>query len=612
LESIGDAQFNLRGELGRRLDAVTENWILPAPFANPGMLEMFRNRNRLPLQDQVPWAGEFAGKYLTHAVQILRLTDDDRLREHVRWFVRELVSLQSNDGYLGPWPDGWELTGRAPNPPLGENQEFRATWDPWGHYHVMLGLVLWYDVSAERAALDCAARIADLFCQKFLDGDDRLVDTGSTEMNLAPVHTLCLLHREIGNEKYLELARQIANEFEEPGAGDYIRQPLEGIPFYKTPKPRWESLHPIQGIVELYLITGEEHFRKAFEQNWWSMLEFDRHNNGGFTSGEQATGDPYHEGAIETCCTVAWMAMSVDMLRLTGDSIVADELELSMFNSGLGMVSPSGRWVTYNTPMDGHREASAHTIVFQSRAGTPELNCCSVNGPRTLGLLCEWGLMRRPEELVLNYYGPGELSAPLSNGNRVTIIQETDYPRQPSVSLLVRLERPERFTLALRVPYWSARTAITVNDETVGPVSPGKYLRLDREWGDSAQVKIEFDFSLHYWNRPLRESEDQPHSSIYRGPILLAFDHRYNAFDAEEMKPLDAKALELHPTAAETWLEPWLLLEGQDVDGRAVRLTDFASAGAAGNPYQSWLPVSFPDAPTAEFTAKNPLRSLRP
>ena len=40
--------------------------------------------------------------------------------------------------------------------------------------------------------------------------------------------------------------------------------------------------------------------------------------------------------------------------------------------------------------MDGVREASAHTIVFQARAGTPELNCCSVNGPRVLGMLGEW------------------------------------------------------------------------------------------------------------------------------------------------------------------------------------------------------------------------------
>jgi len=74
LATCADAGFALAGEIGRRLEAVTRQWILPAPFANPGMLEMFRQRERKPAHDLVPWAGEFAGKYLTHAVQVWRLT----------------------------------------------------------------------------------------------------------------------------------------------------------------------------------------------------------------------------------------------------------------------------------------------------------------------------------------------------------------------------------------------------------------------------------------------------------------------------------------------------------------------------------------------------------
>lgn len=63
------------------------------------MLEMFRDRNRQPLRDLLPWSGEFAGKYLTGAAQVLRLTGDGELKAYLQRFVRELFSLQAENGY---------------------------------------------------------------------------------------------------------------------------------------------------------------------------------------------------------------------------------------------------------------------------------------------------------------------------------------------------------------------------------------------------------------------------------------------------------------------------------------------------------------------------------
>src|SRR4030095_2559566 len=121
-------------------------------------------------------------------------------------------------------------------------------------------------------------------------------------------------------------------------------------------------------------------------------------------------------------------------------------LELSTLNSVMGLHSPTGRWATYNTPMDGVRKASAHEIVFQSRAGTPELNCCSVNAARGLGMVSDWALMRDKEGLVLNWYGPGSMATRLPSGEAVRLTQETDYPRSGRVRLAVEPERGATFT----------------------------------------------------------------------------------------------------------------------------------------------------------------------
>src|SRR5207302_341108 len=120
-------------------------------------------------------------------------------------------------------------------------------------------------------ALVACRKVADLFCRTFLDANVRLVQTGSEEMNLAPIHAFLLLYQRTSEERYLRLAREIERDFETPPAGDYVRTALAGQDFYQTPKSRWESLHPIQGIAELYFLTGDDRYRKAFEHIWHSI-----------------------------------------------------------------------------------------------------------------------------------------------------------------------------------------------------------------------------------------------------------------------------------------------------------------------------------------------------
>ena len=606
-ERVPGARFALGGPVGDSLRDVTANWLLPAPAANPAMLAMFRDRDRLPARDLLPWSGEFAGKYLTGATGVLRLTGDPALRRHLRGFVAELVALQDADGYLGPFPRGHRLTGNAPN--VGEKGG--PTWDAWGHYHAMIGLLEWEGLTGDPAALKAATRIGDLLCDRFLGAKrPRLVDTGSAEMNLAPAHALLVLHRRTGVARYRELAEQLVGEFAAedaqgtPLAGDYLRRGLAGEPFFATPKPRWESLHPIMALAELARVAGEAPPRAAFENLWWSIAELDRHNNGGFSSGEQARGNPYHPGAIETCCTVAWMAMGVEMLGLTGDPVVADELELSTLNSALGLFGPSCRWSTYNTPMDGLRKASLQEIGFQCRPGSPELNCCSVNAARGLGLIGEWAARRDARGLFLNWYGPGSITMPLSSGTLVTLAQETDYPRDGKVLLRVDPERPSTFSLRLRIPHWSTVTTVEVNGEAFADVAPGRYLELRRDWKAGDRVDLRLDVSPRFW---AGERECEGRTSIYHGPLLLAYDRRFNSLDADDLPAIDARSPGVAVAAPEGGPPPLVLLEYPAPDGRKVRLRDFAGAGSDGSPYRSWLKVDH--VPPSPFRRDSPRRS---
>jgi hypothetical protein len=80
--------------------------------------------------------------------------------------------------------------------------------------------------------------------------------------------------------------------------------------------------------------------------------------------------------------------------------------------------------------------------------------------------------------------------------------------------------------------------------------------------------------------------------SLFRGPLLLACDQHYNRPDRESPPTLDPRNLNARilPIPDET-LPPWTLVEVGPEDER-VTLCDFASAGAYGTFYWSWLPAT--------------------
>jgi hypothetical protein len=128
--------------------------------------------------------------------------------------------------------------------------------------------------------------------------------------------------------------------------------------------------------------------------------------------------------------------------------------------------------------------------------------------------------------------------------------------------------------------------------------------------------------SLHVWPG---EKECLRKTSIYYGPLLLAFDPRFNphlysknwtdVLPPDPWKPsttrLEIRELEaarMSPIFVECadWLAPHLLLEFTAKNGQKVNLCAFGSAGESGTSYASWLPMTNTPQPIG-FSSKNPL-----
>ena len=229
------------------------------------------------------------------------------------------------------------------------------------------------------------------------------------------------------------------------------------------------------------------------------------------------------------------------MLRITADSTVADELELSLFNAILGAQTADGRLWTYHTPMGGIPIETTHPPAdrvgyrlpayydLHGRPATviPNSSCCATNGPRGIGCLAEWAVMRSGNAVVINFYGP--LSASLSSpmGTVVTLTQCTNYPASGAIAIAVEVSASSVFTIQLRIPEWSQNSTVVVNGVPV-PCTRGTYCSINREWSSGDAIALSLDMSPRL---SPGAAPAQGLAATYYGPLLLALDSADTAFD---------------------------------------------------------------------------------
>ena len=564
--SILPDRLRMHGEIGRLAERIAEHWLLGLDRTNPAMLGMFRERDRKPYRDLLPWSGEFAGKHATGAYYIYLLTRSQALYDDITGFLDRLAACQAEDGYLGCFSRDCRLTGAFSQAP----EVTGKTWDAWSHYHVMTGLLLWLRLTGRETYRTALLRIAELFLRTFYGGRPRLASIGSTEMNLAPFHVFLQIYEMTGDRRYLDFAGEIQAEFAREDAGDYLEVSRRGLEFYQGPKPRWESLHTILGLAEKYAAAGDEACLAAARQITESILRTDVHNTGAFSTNEQAVGDPFADGAIETCCAVAFDALAARVAQITGDADLFDHLERSLYNAQMGAWHPSGAWSTYHTPMDGVRCANIQSINFQCRPGSPMLNCCSVNAPRGVGQAAEWMFTERDGGICVNCFEPME-----AEFAGITLRVEGAYPAPGDVRITVSgAERP----VLIRIPGWSRRTTVAA-DGAVSEPEAGTFFPVPLR-GGCAEATVSFDFTPRLERGGGRCAGL---SSVYCGPVLYGADATGNPdLETDRLPAVSEEDLLASRPAAGTD-EAILWRAG------ALTLTDFAHLGQNGAAYRTWL-----------------------
>ena len=135
----GVTEIRLQGYVGHRIDQCIEKRIM-GQNADELVLP-FRTQK----ETRGRWASEFWGKWVQGAMSSYRYNHDPELLAKIRDAEEKLMACQLENGFIGDYTPETETTG----------------WDIWGRKYTLLGLLKWYRLSGDKAALKAACRLLD-------------------------------------------------------------------------------------------------------------------------------------------------------------------------------------------------------------------------------------------------------------------------------------------------------------------------------------------------------------------------------------------------------------------------------------------------------------------
>jgi len=583
------------GYLGEKLDLCIDNRVMAQDVDR--ILEPFTTK----IDGAQGFRCEFWGKWFTSAMLGYGYQPTSEHKVIIDRAVSGLLNTQAESGYIGTYPDEHHL----------------GTWDVWGRKYTLLGLIAYYRQTNDPAVLRSTIKLADQLIEEAgPESNVNLAETGWVGWKgLAPssvLEPIINLYEITGDPDYLEFGKHIVQLWDKPNklTPNGIRLMdgvMSGTPLWElggAPKG-YEMMSCFEGLCEMYRVTGERDYLEVCESLVEQIIRDELMIVGSATAyeiwfnGKIRQTEVLHQ-AMETCVTVTWMKLLYQMLRLTGDSKYADEIEISLYNALLSSMTTKGDWWAYYNSLQGER------CVSHQQYTDVGLSCCVANGPRALLLVPQIAYMSGKEGPVVNLYNPSSAILSTPSGKKVEIIQETNYPVEGKVKITVSPEKKDSFQIRLRIPGWSQNTTLKVNGEPVGSdIKAGSYAVIEREWKKEDIIELTLDMQ----GKTVKASSGVNDLAITRGPLVLSFDsrlvperrggfqpplYRYK-FDTDTEGRIDVKLKEVNSQEG-IYLTFDVPLVDEAGNPHSILMCDFCSAGnlfTEGNIFRVWVQQPF-------------------
>jgi len=458
-------------------------------------------------------------KWLEAASYALLFTNDDDLKEKIDKTIKEVKDAQEDDGYLNTYFMFERKKERWTD--LATKHELYCA----GHF--IQAAIAHKRVTGENTLFDVAIKFADLIVNTF-GLDKKRGAPGHPEIEMALVE----LYRETKDQKYLNLAKYF---LEERGNGYASTYRFFNPEYYIDHKPFKEldemtghavrMLYLCTGATDIYLETGDGEIFSTLERLWENLVTKKMYITGGAGSryeGESFGEDyelPNRRAYTETCAAIASYMWNYRMFLATGDAKYVDLMELVLYNGLLSGISIDGKHYFYVNPLEDRGE--------KRRQPWYECACCPPNIARTLTSFPGYIYATSDEGIYTNLYENSQANITYK-GKEVKITQETDYPWDGKIRIIVSTEVIDPFALFLRIPSWANVFDITVDGEKLNKNLEKGFLKIFKPWKGPHEIILNLPMDIKFVESHPFVRENLDKVALKRGSMIYCIEKADN------------------------------------------------------------------------------------
>jgi uncharacterized protein len=475
---------------------------------------------------------------------------DKELESYIDSLIAIIAIGQEDDGYLTTWkiinpeksPAWWA-------PPGDRWENLSTSHELYNSGHLFEAAAAHYDATGKTNFLDIATKNADLLVATF--GTDKnpnipghqIVETG-----------LIKLYHITKNKSYLELAKHFLDE-----RGNSENRELYGE-YNQDHKPVTEqdevvghavrAVYMYAGMTDIAALYGDTAYLHAVNALWDNMINKKLYLTGGIGARHEGEsfGKNYELPNLtaynETCAAIGSIYWNHRMFLLTGESKYYDVIERTLYNGMIAGISLDGNKFFYPNPLEADGEYKFNQGAC-TRQEWFECSCCPTNIIRFVPSVPELIYALEGNIIFINLFMANEANMKVNKTN-VQIIQNTDYPRNGKINIVVNPDSQKEFILKLRIPGWirnqvtpgtlyqyvgknTGEIVLKINGEEL-PVNINEgYIDISRKWSKGDEIELILPMEIRYVVSNEKVVDDTNLVALEYGPFVYCAEEVDNS-----------------------------------------------------------------------------------